>query len=158
MFTNKHVVIAMIVAPILSVLAWFAVGQFTGEQPRVAEPGQSYPLVEKSNCRYHSSACDLENEDFKLRLSLHQGSTGPEFLLTASHALEGVVLAVGPVDEQPQPSPMRASDGQGLEWRIALGEQPAADERILLVARSAGSSYFADASTTFLQPESLASA
>ena len=29
MFTNKHVIIAMIVAPILSVLAWFAVGSLS---------------------------------------------------------------------------------------------------------------------------------
>ncbi len=154
MFTNKHVIIAMIVAPILAVLAWFAVGEFTGEQPKLAQPGQSYPLVEKSNCRYQSGACDLENGDFRLRLILQEDPTGPEFLLTASHPLEGVVLAVDATDAQPQPSPMRASDGTGLEWRIALGEKPAADERVRLVAKAAGSSYFADAATTFLQPES----
>ena len=93
MFKNKHVIIAMIVAPILSILAWFAVGQFTGEQPQVAQPGQSYPLVEKSNCRYESGACDLENQDFKVRISLQAGVTGPEFVLTATHPLEGVVLS-----------------------------------------------------------------
>ncbi|KAA1194292.1 hypothetical protein F0M18_02320 [Pseudohalioglobus sediminis] len=152
MFTNKHVIIAMIVAPILAVLAWFAVGQLTGEQPHVAEPGQSYPLVEKSNCRYESGACDLENEDFRLRLTLQDGVTGPEFLLTSSHTLEGVVLSVGAADAEAQPAPMRASDGQGLQWRIVLGEKPTPDQRIRLVARAAGSSYFAEASTTFLQP------
>lgn len=154
MFTNKHVVIAMIVAPILSILAWFAVGQFTGAQPEVAKPGESYPLVEKSNCRYQSDACDLENQDFKLRLTLQEGVTGPEFLLTATHALEGVVLAVAAPDAEVQPTPMRASDGQGLQWRMVLNSVPGPGERIRLVARAAGSSYFADASTTFLQPES----
>lgn len=153
MFKNKHVVIAMIVAPILSILAWIAVGQFTGEQPQVAKPGQSYPLVEKSNCRYESGACDLENEDFKMRLTLQEGATGPEFVLSTSHPLEGVVLAVGLPDEEVQPAPMRASDGQGLEWRIALAGTPAVQERIRLVAQSAGSAYYADASTTFLQPK-----
>lgn len=153
MFKNKHVVIAMIVAPILSILAWFAVGQFTGEQPQVAEPGQSYPLVEKSNCRYQSGACDLENSDFKLRLTLQEGIAGPEFLLTASHVLDGVVLAVAAVDAPEQPTPMRAIDGQGLQWRMALSGVPGPAERIRLVARAAGASYFADASTTFLQPE-----
>ena len=66
MFTNKHVIVALIVAPVLSVLAWYAVGSFTGEQPTPAEPGQSYPLVEKSNCRYPSGECELENEDFSV--------------------------------------------------------------------------------------------
>ncbi len=151
MFKNKHVVIAMIVAPILSILAWVAVGQFTGEQPEPAKPGASYPLVEKSNCRYASGACDLENEDFRLRLTLLQGVAGPEFLLSSSHALEGAVLAVGGADSGPAPAAMRATDGQGLEWRIALADVPAPEQRIRLVARAAGSSYFADASTTFLQ-------
>ncbi len=154
MFKNKHVIIAMIVAPILSILAWVAVGQLTGEQPQPAKPGESYPLVEKSNCRYESGACDLENEEFKLRLTLQDGITGPEFVLTASHALEGVVLSVGAADSQEQPAAMRASDGQGLHWRIAIAEKPGAEQRIRLVARAAGSSYFADASTTFLQPKS----
>lgn len=153
MFSNKHVIIAMIVAPILAILAWFAVGQLTGEQPGAAQPGQSYPLVEKSNCRYESGACDLENEDFRLRLTLQDGVAGPEFLLTASHALEGVVLGVADPGAQSQPTPMRASDGQGLEWRMALAETPGAQQRIRLVARAAGSSYFAEASTTFLQSE-----
>lgn len=153
MFTNKHIIIAMIVAPILAVLAWIAVGQFAGEQPHAAQPGESYPLVEQSNCRYESGACDLQNEEFKLRLTLQAGPTGPEFLLTASHPLEGVVLAVGDSAVPPQPTAMRATDGRGLEWRIALASVPRREERIRLVARAAGSSYFAEASTTFLQPE-----
>jgi hypothetical protein len=152
MFTNKHVIIAMIVAPILSVLAWIAVGQLTGEKPHAARPGQSYPLVEKSNCRYESGACDLENEEFQLRLTFQEGDTGQEFVLSASHPLEGVVLSVGEQDPESPPSTMRASDGQGLEWRLALGARPGPDERIRLVARAGESSYFGDAGTIFLQP------
>lgn len=151
MFTNKHVIIAMIVAPILAILAWFAVGQFTGEQPHSAQPGVSYPLVEKSNCRYASGSCDLENADFKLRLSLQEIQGSREFILSASHALEGVVLAVARPGVQRQPSAMRAADGQGLEWRVAVADIPAADQRIRLVAHASGSRYFADASTAFLQ-------
>ncbi|QFU75228.1 hypothetical protein EY643_05940 [Halioglobus maricola] len=154
MFTNKHVIIAMIVAPILAVLAWFAVGQFTGEQPQAAQAGKSYPLVEKSNCRYESGACDLENENFKLRLSLQDGLAGPEFLLSASHPLEGVVLAVGPTGDELTPMPMRAVDGQGLTWLIPLDGIPGPEEKIRVVANAESSSFFAEASTTFLQPES----
>jgi len=151
MFTNKHVIVAMIVAPILSVLAWYGVGQLTGEEPQAALPGQSYPLVEKSNCRYESGACDLQNEEFKLRLTLQETVSGPEFLLSATHPLEGVVLAVGAADSDQRPSAMRASDGQGLEWRLAVGGVPVPPERIRLVARAGESSYFGEASTTFLQ-------
>lgn len=153
MFTNKHVVIALIVAPILSVLAWIGVGQLTGEKPQAARPGQSYPLVEKSNCRYESGACDLENEEFQLRLTFHETGAGQELVLSSSHALQGVVLGVGATEENSQPSAMRASDGQGLQWRLAVAGRPGSGERIRLVARAGESSYFGEASTTFLQPD-----
>jgi hypothetical protein len=153
MFTNKHVVIAMIVAPILSILAWFAVGNMAGEKAEPAQAGQSYPLVEKSNCRYESGNCDLENEDFKLSLFYQDGASGPQLVLRSSHPLEGVVLAVGNPDSEVQPGAMRAADGQGLEWLQALEGRPGAAQRIRLAARADGSSYFADASTMFLQPK-----
>lgn len=153
MFTNKHVIVAMIVAPILSILAWFAVGNLKGEKAAPAQVGQSYPLVEKSNCRYPSGFCDLQNEDFKLRLTVQEGAGGQQMVLTSTHQLEGVVLAVSRSEENRPPSAMRAADGRGLEWRIALGGMPQAEERIRLVARADGSSYFGDTSTLFLQPK-----
>ena len=42
MWKNKHVIIALLVAPILAILAWFAVGQIAGEKAEVAEPGAQY--------------------------------------------------------------------------------------------------------------------
>jgi hypothetical protein len=153
LLTNKHVVIAMIVAPILAVLAWFATGTFTGETPQLAVPGQSYPLVEKSNCRYSSGACDLQNEDFRLTLFYREEVAGSQLVLKSTHPLEGVVLGIGSSDDdEVAPAVMRATDGQGLEWRLAIGPVPAPDQRIRLVAMAGGSSYFGDAATLFLQP------
>lgn len=152
MFTNKHVIIAMIVAPILSILAWIAVGAFTGEKAQPAQSGNSYPLVEKSNCRYDSGVCDLENKDFRLSLALQDGVSGQQLVLRASHPLEGVVLSVAEPGSEAQPAAMLAADGQGLEWRMALDDRPGPEQRIRVVARAAGSSYFAEAGTLFLQP------
>jgi len=153
MFTNKHVIVAMIVAPILSILAWFAVGNLGGEQAAPAQAGQSYPLVEKSNCRYPSGSCDLENGDFKVRLFMPEGLAGKQLVLSASHALQGVVVSVSTPDSDSSPSAMRATDGQGLEWHIALASSPTPQDRIRVVVRAAGSSYFGDAATTFLLPQ-----
>jgi hypothetical protein len=149
--TNKHVVIAMVVAPVLAVLAWFATGQLAGEKPRPAEQGKSYPLVEKSNCRYPSGACDLQNEEFRLRIA-PAGEGGRELVLISSHPLDGVVLGIGLPEENPRPEAMRAADGQGLEWRLVMAGEPLPQYRIRLVALAEGSQYFADADTAFLQP------
>ena len=68
MWKNKHVIIAMIVAPILAILAWFAVGQIAGEKAKVAEPGAAYPLVARSNCRWASGKCELANNDLEMTI------------------------------------------------------------------------------------------
>ena len=153
MFTNKHVIIALIVAPILSILAWFAVGNFTGEQATPARVGQSYPLLEKSNCRYDSGSCDLENEDFQLVLTYQDSLAGKQLVLRSSHPLEGVAMVVAAPEAEVAPDMMRAVDGQGLEWRLAVASRPSPEQRIRVVAQSGGSSYFADAATAFLQPK-----
>jgi len=154
LLTNKHVVIAMIVAPVLAVLAWIAVGQFAGEQAAPAQAGREYPLVEQSNCRYASGACDLTNEEFKLRLSLDR-SGDPVLNLSASHPLDGVLISVGAVDDNSPPAQMRATGGQGTGWSMLLGRVPDAGERVRLVAVAGGSAYFAEASTQFMVEESV---
>jgi hypothetical protein len=149
-FTNKHVVAALIIAPVLSVLAWFAVGSLTGEQPQPAQPDQSYPLVEKSNCRYASGWCDLENEDFSITLQI---SPLGELTAVSDYPLDGIRVAlVRPGDPEGLGQPMRRVDGAGLQWRVPLGEMPDGDSRILLAAGAGGSTWFGDAATAFAQP------
>ena len=69
--TNKHVLAALLVAPILAVLAWYGAGQFTddGEQQAApAQEGTSYPLIERPGCRYPGGKCGLSNESFRLAI------------------------------------------------------------------------------------------
>ncbi|WP_439106387.1 hypothetical protein [Congregibacter sp.] len=152
MFTNKHVVVALLVAPVLSIMAWFAVGSLTGEQAEPAKPGVAYPLVEKSNCRYASGMCELENQDVKLALRLDE-SVGLALELTTSHAVEAVLMSVSHPQSDPGPRPMQAADAEGLKWRLPLTNIPGADERIRVVVSIEDSGYFADASTLFMQEE-----
>ena len=147
---NKHVIVAMLVAPLLAILAWFAVGQFAGEKPHAALPGQSYPLVEQSNCRYDSGACDVENEDVRFRLTLVQSGSALELHLSSSLPLEGVLLAVTVAGMGNKPAGMAAVDADGKLWRLALAELPRKDGRLRIAARSAGSNYYADVATSFL--------
>lgn len=149
-FTNKHVISAMLVAPILAILGWYAVGEFIGEKPKAAARGASYPLLEMSNCRYDSGRCGLENEDFKLELVLNSGSTGTELRIESAHALDGVMVEVSaPHRDAAEPRAMRASDDSGQRWILALPSAPGADEHIRLVAGRDGSSWFGEATTRF---------
>jgi hypothetical protein len=155
-FTNKHVVIALIIAPILSVLAWYAVGHLLGEQPAPAAPGSSYPLVEKSNCRYPSGQCELENAEFSITLRIVPGQQGPGQALTAvsAHPLEGIRVALlQPGDEEGDGRSMRQTDGEGRQWTVPLDEMPGDGTRILLAAVAGGSTWFGDVATRFAQAE-----
>ena len=153
MFTNKHVVIALIVGPILAILAWVGVGQIAGEKAALAVTGKSYPLVEKSDCRYESGHCKLENEDFKLVLRIEQRGIDTVLVLKSVHALEGVMMSVAEPGSEISPSPMRASDAQNMEWVIPVEELPTPAQRFYLVASSGGVQYFGDAATLFIKPK-----
>ncbi|MFT5710000.1 MAG: hypothetical protein ACI8QT_000688 [Halioglobus sp.] len=151
MFTNKHVVIALIVGPILAILAWIGVGQIAGEEAAAAVSGKSYPLVEKSDCRYESGHCKLENEDFKLILRLEQRDIGAVLVLKSVHPLEGVMMSVAESGGETSPSAMRARDAQNMEWVIPIKELPTPAQRLYLVASSRGVQYFGDVATLFIK-------
>jgi hypothetical protein len=150
-FTNKHVVIALIVGPILAILAWIGVGQIAGEEAAAAVPGKSYPLVEKSDCRYESGHCKLENEDFKLVLHIEQRGIDTVLVLKSVHPLEGVMMSVAEPGNETSPSAMRVSDAQSMEWVIPVAQLPTPVQRLYLVASSGGVQYFGDAATLFIK-------
>lgn len=68
MWTNKHVIIAMLVAPVLAIIAWFGVDYLVAEQAQPAAAGSMYPLIARPNCRYDSGQCDLANNDLKVSI------------------------------------------------------------------------------------------
>lgn len=148
---NKHVVVAALVAPVLAILAWFALDLLMGERPKPALEGQSYPLVERSNCRYASGSCALANGDFKLELTT-EGTAPDRVILTLSSVfpLDGAMVAMvdGQGDDAP-PVPMRPGSGDGLSWSLDIARPDPERQRLRLVVSSAGVLYFGDVATAF---------
>mgnify|MGYP001591491255 FL=1 len=149
MFTNKHVVVALIIAPILSVLAWYAVGAFIGEEPQLAQAGNAYPLLAASNCRWPSGHCELENEDFSVSLTMEDD----RLLLTSHQPLDGVMLAIAAVAQEQQPNRMSQLDESAQRWALSLESIPTPGQRIHLVASTSGRQFFGDASTVFVSED-----
>ncbi|TXS94165.1 hypothetical protein FV139_11235 [Parahaliea maris] len=153
MFTNKHIVIALLVAPILSLIAWFGVGHFTSEKPHAAIPGQVYPLLEKSNCRYDSGACELVNGDVTLRLQVLPTDATPLLELSSNVSLQGVALAVVPAGATPAdnvpPESMTSVNSDTTLWQLPLAAPLAEGERLRLVAITPDNRFTAEVSTNF---------
>ena len=68
-FKNKHVLAAIIIAPILAILSWYATGFLVDEKEHVMKDGAIYTLVVRPNCRWASGKCTLSNSDLKIDIT-----------------------------------------------------------------------------------------
>lgn len=145
----------MIIAPVLAVVAWLAVGELAGEKPQPAKSGHSYQLLERSNCRYISGACDLENGDVEISLSYRENLDGGSLKLNSSHGLQSAVVGIGENGATAGAQLMTSSGSGTRQWFLSLPTRPTVSSSIYLVVTIAGSQYFGEASAIFLQPASV---
>ena len=151
MFKNRHILIALLIAPVLALIAWFSLDLMMGETPHAAVEGQSYPLVEMPNCRYESGSCKLKNEEFLLEFTPEWQSDGSLSLtLESAVALDGVKISVS-ADEAgaAEPQDMEQAREDGRLWALTVCCPNPSSDRIRLVASSRGTLYFGDASLSF---------
>ena len=152
MFKNKHVVIAMLVAPVLSIMAWFAVDYFLSERPQAAKEGATYTLIAKSNCRYDSGQCDLENAEFKISIRpMSVTSSGIQLEMTSAFPLQSATLGLVNNGTPAAPSKMLATTGEALHWTTRI-DRPSNDSSTIRVAvTSDGSTWYAEIPVIFLR-------
>lgn len=153
--TNKHFVIALIVAPILAVISYFAVDAMVAEKAQAPVSGHSYQLVAQSNCRYNSGRCVLKNGNFELKLEarwLRQGTLS--LVLESEHPLDGIKVATVPASGlEATPESMKVLDIAGQRWQLDLDSIVPDQDRLQLVARANNALYFAEASMAFTLEE-----
>jgi len=155
MWKNKHVVIAMIVAPILAILAWFAVGQIVGEQAQVAEPGAAYPLVVRSNCRWESGECDLANNDLQMTiLPLELGAQYTRLAIDSEFPLAQATFALVLNGNEVVGSAEHDTSSDAPARMTVTIPAFADPEAVLRVAVTVQDSlYFAEVPVVFMRPE-----
>ena len=153
MFTNKHVVVAMLVAPVLAIMAWFAIDYFVGERPHAAKEGAAYTLIAKSNCRYDSGTCDLENSDFKLSIRpMSITADSVQLEMTSAFPLQSATLGLVNDGVAAAPSPMAATNDEGLHWTTRIDAPAGNNSTIRVAATAQGSTWYAEVPTVFLYP------
>jgi len=152
MWKNWHVVIAMLVAPVLGILAWFAVDWFVAERPHVAKSGESYLLIAKSNCRYESGQCDLVNSDFKLTIRPEQlFSRQTTLTLDSEFALQDVTVAL--VTDEVETRSVAELDGESnlsVRWKVRIAAAPEAASTLRIAVTAKGAIYYAEVPAIFL--------
>ena len=155
---NKHLILAMFIAPVLAVIAYFAVDQSVSEKPHTAVAGSSYKLAAKSNCRYKSGLCTLENGDIevKLRVEIIDDSRATVFLssvIPLQNALVSFVDDPGYEAVNSEPMPMLASLEQAGVWSARLDNVPSDKSIIRLAVSIYDTVYYAETAAIFIEYE-----
>ena len=148
---NKHLIVAMIVAPILAILSYLAVDRAVSESPVAARAGQDYPLVAESKCRYASGYCTLVNGDVRLKIDVRKTAEDSVMLsLESSLPLDGVVIEWQRDSQQGGGRQMLPSSDNYNQWQLEYGNSVEALDGILrVVAVAQGSRYYGETGLVF---------
>ena len=153
LFTNKHVIVAFIVAPILAVITYYGVDYMVAEKPQAAQQGGQYKLATRPNCLHTSGMCGFFNGDVEFDMVWRGGDSGyGDVVVISKLPLNGIKLALGNPN-QAMPMDMTMLDDNPLEWTLALNYHPAPDEPMHLVAAIKDSVYFGETTAVFFDYE-----
>lgn len=153
MFRNKHLIVAMLIAPVLAITAWFAIDYFVAERPHSAKEGAAYTLIAKSNCRYDSGQCDLENGEFKL--SIRPTSVTADYVrleMTSAFPLQSATVGLVNDGDPAVPSPMASTIDEALHWTTAIDRPQGETSSIRVAVTADDATWYAEVPTVFLFP------
>lgn len=150
--TNKHFLVAMLVAPILAVVAWFAVGKVAGPQPHAAKLGNSYPLIAKPNCRYDSGQCTLVNNDFRIdiRPLSSEDKSGTWLAIDSKFPIEGARFSLLDGDGKTFMTADASAISKNGKQGILLPETTNQVKTMRLALSSSEVFYYAETEASFL--------
>ncbi|MBA5764322.1 hypothetical protein H2O73_18340 [Vibrio sp. 404] len=159
MFKNKHIIIALLIAPVLSIIAYVGTDMALSEKPHAAKEGQNYKLLSKSNCRYTSGLCDMENGEFKIKFRSEKLTGNQlELSMTSVFPLEAIKLSlVNNPEENGKPIDMQPSSKDGKSWHVTLPAPASAESWLRVVVQADSVLYYGDTQTAFVKYETLLS-
>ena len=151
---NKHLILAMFVAPALAVIAYFSVDYVVSEKPQAALQGGTYKLVAKSNCRYQSGACTLKNGDIEVYISAQRiDDKKVELSMHSELPIQRAVISYVADDVASEPALMNAASAEMTEWNITLDLEEPGKSALRLALNISDSMYYAETTAIFIDYE-----
>lgn len=114
---NKHLILAMFVAPTLAIIAYFSVDYAVSEKPQAAQKGGTYKLAAKSNCRYQSGVCTLKNGDIEVSIRAQRiDAKDVELTMHSELPIHQAIISYVTDDFESEPVQMQLSpDSTGMD-------------------------------------------
>ena len=151
---NKHLILAMFVAPVLAIIAYFAVDHVVSEKPSAAKQGTTYKLVGNSNCRYQSGLCTLRNGDIELVIRARRiDERTVELVLTSELEVDNVLISLANSEADERPVQMQVKGGQSDVMHATFDNFDPQRSVLRLAAGIAGSMYYAETTAVFVDYE-----
>lgn len=148
---NKHLVLAMFVAPVLAIIAYFATDHIVSEKPKPALQGGAYKLAALSNCRYQSGKCTLKNGDVEVRVRVSRLTENIiELNLQTSMPAQNVVASFVSSDATQGPVTMQSFVPEKDSWSATFDAVDPVRASLRLVIELSGSSFYAETPAVFI--------
>lgn len=148
---NKHLILAMFIAPVLAIIAYFSVDYMVSEKPHAALPGGTYQLAANSNCRYQSGACTLKNGDIEVHI--HASRTDDKDVklsLNSTLPIQHAIISYVTGDIASEPAKLNANSAEMGNWDITISLANPEKTKIRLALNIADSLYYAETTAIFV--------
>jgi hypothetical protein len=148
---NKHLILAMFVAPILAIIAYFATDYVVSEKPHQAQQGNTYKLAAKSNCRYQSGQCTLQNGDVEVNITVERiAESMIELTLRSSLPAQKVMASFVDDNNAEQPVMMLSDTAANTLWHAQFNIADPQQATLRLVVELSGALFFAETPAVFI--------
>jgi hypothetical protein len=148
---NKHLILAMFVAPVLAIIAYFATDYVVSEKPRQAQQGNTYKLAAKSNCRYQSGQCTLQNGDVEVIVTVVRiAESLVELRLQSSVPAQKVLASFVDEDSEEQPQTMQSNTAENTGWYAQFNIADPEKAQLRLAMELSGALFYAETPAVFI--------
>ena len=148
---NKHLVVAMFVAPVLAIIAYFAVDHVVSEKPHVAAQGKSYKLAARPNCRYQSGACTLVNGDIEVNVRVQRASdTLIELTVESNMPAQRVLASFTGENAADEPVVLQSYAPDKTLWNATFATIDPQNSHLRLALELGGAAFYAETPAVFI--------
>ena len=153
-FKNKHIVVAMLVAPVLALIAYFATDHVVSEKPHLAEQGQTYKLAARPNCRYPSGRCTLHNADIEVEIRIERVSdSAVKLILQSNNPVQHALASFAAGGDDPLPTTLYRSAASEETWNAEFSQADIENSSLRLVLEISDAVFYAETPVVFIDYE-----
>lgn len=141
----------MFVAPALAIIAYFATDYAVSEKPHQAQQGETYKLAAKSNCRYQSGQCTLQNGDVEVVVTVVRiAESLVELRLQSSVPAQKVLASFVHDNSDEQPQAMQSDTAEHTGWYAQYNIADPEKARLRLAMELSGALFYAETPAVFI--------